>query len=262
MCAFVYMYLRGHVAQPRHHGVDDHRGRHAGRQRHRGDREHPPLRADRVRIPKSVPGRGANEVALAVTASTLTTIVVFLPMFYLETGEMAVYMRQFAGPGDRLAPGKPPSWRLPRSRLPLRHMHRPRLWSAAADPSTPGRALARLVDRRAARVLVSAHVFRGFLAVYEACLRWTLRSRAAAVLLIVAIGIAQLLRALPEGGRPADAHRGHAPDQHRGAARSELRYGIGPAQIFEEPARTSSTASATSSASRTSSLASTPTAAT
>ncbi len=41
---------------------------------------------------------GAFEVSTAITASTLTTIVVFIPIFYMQTGEMATYMRQFAVP--------------------------------------------------------------------------------------------------------------------------------------------------------------------
>lgn len=42
--------------------------------------------------------RGASEVALAITAATMTTVVVFVPMFYLRTGDMGMYMRQFAAP--------------------------------------------------------------------------------------------------------------------------------------------------------------------
>lgn len=42
--------------------------------------------------------RGANEVALAITASTATTIVVFIPVVYLEAGELSMFMKEFAGP--------------------------------------------------------------------------------------------------------------------------------------------------------------------
>jgi HAE1 family hydrophobic/amphiphilic exporter-1 len=42
--------------------------------------------------------RGASEVGLAITASTLTTVVVFIPVFYLQGGQMSVYMQQFAVP--------------------------------------------------------------------------------------------------------------------------------------------------------------------
>ena len=42
--------------------------------------------------------RGAAEVGLAITTATLTSIVVFIPALYMESGEMAVYMIQFAAP--------------------------------------------------------------------------------------------------------------------------------------------------------------------
>lgn len=42
--------------------------------------------------------RGTEEVMIAVTASTLTTVVVFIPVFYMQSSEMAQYMKQFAVP--------------------------------------------------------------------------------------------------------------------------------------------------------------------
>lgn len=42
--------------------------------------------------------RGASEVSLAITAATLTTVVVFIPIFYMDSGKMSVYMRSFAAP--------------------------------------------------------------------------------------------------------------------------------------------------------------------
>lgn len=42
--------------------------------------------------------KGANEVGLAIFASTVTTWVVFLPMFYMQTGQMSVFMEQLGGP--------------------------------------------------------------------------------------------------------------------------------------------------------------------
>lgn len=41
---------------------------------------------------------GADEVSLAITTATLTTGVVFFPVFYIDTGELSIYMRQFALP--------------------------------------------------------------------------------------------------------------------------------------------------------------------
>jgi len=48
--------------------------------------------------PKEASIRGANGVGLAITAATATTLVVFVPMFYLDSGEMSRYMKQFAVP--------------------------------------------------------------------------------------------------------------------------------------------------------------------
>jgi HAE1 family hydrophobic/amphiphilic exporter-1 len=42
--------------------------------------------------------RGASEVSLAILASTVTTWVVFIPMFYLEAGEMSVMMTHLGLP--------------------------------------------------------------------------------------------------------------------------------------------------------------------
>ncbi len=42
--------------------------------------------------------RGASEVGVAISASTLTTIVVFIPMYYLEAGRMSIFMQQLGGP--------------------------------------------------------------------------------------------------------------------------------------------------------------------
>lgn len=41
---------------------------------------------------------GASEVGLAIFASTATTWVVFVPMYYLETGRMSVFMEQLGAP--------------------------------------------------------------------------------------------------------------------------------------------------------------------
>jgi HAE1 family hydrophobic/amphiphilic exporter-1 len=42
--------------------------------------------------------RGTSEVGLAITMATLTSIVVFVPTLYMQSGEMAVHMIQFAIP--------------------------------------------------------------------------------------------------------------------------------------------------------------------
>lgn len=42
--------------------------------------------------------KGAQEVGLAIVASTATTAVVFLPMYFIEVGRMSVFMEQLGGP--------------------------------------------------------------------------------------------------------------------------------------------------------------------
>ncbi|HOM48057.1 MAG TPA: efflux RND transporter permease subunit [Candidatus Hydrogenedentes bacterium] len=42
--------------------------------------------------------KGPQEVSLAIIASTVTTWVVFLPMFYMKTGQMSVFMEQLGEP--------------------------------------------------------------------------------------------------------------------------------------------------------------------
>lgn len=42
--------------------------------------------------------RGAAEVGLAISASTATTLVVFIPMFFMEAGRMSVFMKELAVP--------------------------------------------------------------------------------------------------------------------------------------------------------------------
>jgi len=42
--------------------------------------------------------KGTDEVGIAVAGSTATTVVVFIPMFYLETGRMSVFMEQLGLP--------------------------------------------------------------------------------------------------------------------------------------------------------------------
>ena len=50
------------------------------------------------RSPLEAARRGASEVGLAICAATLTTLVVFLPMFYMPAGELSSIMEEFAGP--------------------------------------------------------------------------------------------------------------------------------------------------------------------
>jgi len=48
--------------------------------------------------PYSSARNGTLEVGLAITTATLTTMVVFLPVLFIQQGELSIYMRQFAFP--------------------------------------------------------------------------------------------------------------------------------------------------------------------
>ena len=48
--------------------------------------------------PEESARRGASEVALAIVAATSTTAVVFIPVLYLQGGQMAIFTRHFAVP--------------------------------------------------------------------------------------------------------------------------------------------------------------------
>lgn len=55
---------------------------------------HRQLGEDRIESARN----GASEVGLAIFAATATTWVVFVPMFYIETGQMSVFMEQLGFP--------------------------------------------------------------------------------------------------------------------------------------------------------------------
>ncbi|MBN2310490.1 MAG: efflux RND transporter permease subunit [Candidatus Hydrogenedentes bacterium] len=137
--------------------------------------------------------RGASEVGLAITAATLTTVVVFIPILYLETGEMATYMRQFAVPVT-VALGASLLIALTVIPLAVRHMkprHRMRSLAflrplfASAPAGEPGR-FARLFR---------FHPLKRLMAFYGRLLAWTVRWRLATLLAV--FGMILLTLAVP-----------------------------------------------------------------
>lgn len=48
--------------------------------------------------PEESARKGASEVAMAIIAATSTTAVVFVPVLYMQKGQLSVFMRQFAAP--------------------------------------------------------------------------------------------------------------------------------------------------------------------
>ncbi|MDX9972783.1 MAG: efflux RND transporter permease subunit [FCB group bacterium] len=131
---------------------------------------------------------GATEVALAVTASTATTVVVFLPMLYLQGGEMSIYMRQFAAP---VTVAMLASLLMALTVIPLAtaHMHRPRVLDRrGVRRFTSPRARRAARRRRHPRPgpLSRIRPFAGLLHVYHRSLHWVITRRPAAVLMVVA----------------------------------------------------------------------------
>ncbi|MCA9774789.1 MAG: efflux RND transporter permease subunit, partial [Myxococcales bacterium] len=101
---------------------------------------------------------GASKVALAITASTLTTVIVFLPLVFLDRGEIRVYMED-AGAAISLC------------------LMASLLVALTIVPLAAGRVLGRARSR--------PHPFINAVArAYARSLAWSLRSRLAVVLLL------------------------------------------------------------------------------
>lgn len=128
--------------------------------------------------------RGADEVGLAILAATTTTWVVFVPMYYMDTGTMSVFMRQLGLPlivalGASLVLSLtvvPLVMSRAGSRDPLDFM---RVLSDA--PGNPG-LLRRLLAR-----LGRFHLVERIISAYAATLRLVLANRLATLLLLALV---------------------------------------------------------------------------
>ncbi|MFA6240264.1 MAG: efflux RND transporter permease subunit [Candidatus Hydrogenedentales bacterium] len=141
---------------------------------------------------------GTMEVAMAITASTLTTIVVAIPMFYLDAGEMSTYMKQFFGPitvsllaslliALTLIP-------LAASKMDLRQ--KPGLAGlrrvlGSTEGDTPGESQ----NRAHAHFghLPRLHPLRAVIRAYSVILAWTQRWRLATMTVVVAVTLVTLI---------------------------------------------------------------------
>ncbi len=86
------MFLLGSGVQRADPARADARRRHARRQRRRRDREHLPLRGAGHDAASRRPGSAPAQVALAVVASTATTIIVWSWLFVSEPNAMTIYI--------------------------------------------------------------------------------------------------------------------------------------------------------------------------
>ena len=134
--------------------------------------------------PVTAARRGAEEVGLAIFASTSTTAVVFLPVFYIDSGQMSVFTRQFAVP---VTTALAASLIIALTVIPLaasRFKYYQHSWMERWRTAR---------GARAASVLVAPLRWGG--AVYTRVMRWTLVQRPAAVALL--FGVTFLTIALP-----------------------------------------------------------------
>jgi len=128
---------------------------------------------------------GATEVSLAIVAATSTTAVVFLPVFYMESGQMSVFTRQFAIP---VTVALAASLLIALTVIPLAVS---RLKPRESSP---------MARYRGTGVAASGATVERLRRVYGSALRWAVSNRFATVVLlagVVALTVAVPLRAIP-----------------------------------------------------------------
>ncbi len=147
--------------------------------------------------------KGASEVALAVVASTATSIAVFTPVFFMKQGQMSVIMKEFATP---VAVSLTASLFISLTVIPLAMsrlkyhprspMERYRQWRESGVEQAG----------RIGRVFNRIQPIRWLDAVYSVGLRWSIQNRLAALLVLagfVALTIAVPVRKIQFKAMPA-----------------------------------------------------------
>ncbi len=135
--------------------------------------------------------RGASEVGTAITAATMTTIVVFVSMLYMESGEMGQHMRQFALP---ITVALLASLVIALTVIPLA-TSRMRELSHLKEHPVLHRAVVvaeRIFGKwfiRVVRRLARLRPLQSMIDGYISTLHWVVRWRLASVLLIAALGV-------------------------------------------------------------------------
>lgn len=128
--------------------------------------------------------RGTNEVGIAITASTITTVVVFIPVFYMQRGEMSEYMKEFAVP---ITAALFASLFVAFTLIPLAvgHMRerKTRHLFVSQEEASSGLVGKRGFFERAFAVHPLTHVINA----YGACLNFVLHRRLASMLVIILI---------------------------------------------------------------------------
>jgi len=148
--------------------------------------------------PKDAALKGASEMAMAITASTLTTCVVFIPILYMGVGEMSTYMRAFAvpitvslGASLLIALTVIP---LAASRMKPRHeLALIRAFNRPALAETPGMGPPPIPRKRRRRFPTLIHPIHFLIDMYVRWLDWVLRWRLATGLLVVIVLVVTFL---------------------------------------------------------------------
>ena len=147
--------------------------------------------------------RGAREVGMAITAATLTTLVVFAPIIFLESGEMATYMKQFGLP---ITVSLLASLGIALTVIPLAASHMQELRPDARHPLAD--RLAALGARMLGKWLWGMvclvdriHPLKWILDLHATCLGWAMRWRLAAMLLMIGIAAVTIMVPAQRVGR-------------------------------------------------------------
>lgn len=136
--------------------------------------------------------RGTEEVALAITASMLTTLVVFIPVLYMQRGQMAQFMKQFALP---MTAAQVASLFVGFTLIPLavsrfRDRNVSDLFKTESDPALEQESGPR---RSWWWRLVHVHPLTHIIRLYARCIDWTLRNRLASCLIVALILLATFI---------------------------------------------------------------------
>lgn len=129
--------------------------------------------------------RGAREVGLAIVASTATTVVVFVPMYYMDTGSMSVFMKELGLPLIVALAG---SLALALTVVPLvmsriKMAHQANVFQLLSGAGGAGRARGML------GLLANLRAVERIIGIYSASLRWALGNRLAMLILLALIGV-------------------------------------------------------------------------
>ncbi len=135
--------------------------------------------------------RGASEVGMAITASTLTTIVVFVSLLFMQSGEMGQHMRQFSLP---ITVSLVASLVIALTVIPLASSRMKELSNLSEHPFL--HRLAAFTKRasggkstRLMRQLRRIHPLQSLINAYIGILHWVMQWRLASIMLLFLFGV-------------------------------------------------------------------------